>query len=51
MKEIKNNSYDDVHSTYMETEKILADNLALDVKKFLDLGAEVTVIDITEIMQ
>ena len=59
-------SYDDVHSTYMETKKTLADNLDKDVKKILDLGAgtglelihvfelfpnaEVTVIDITENM-
>lgn len=59
-------SYDDVHSTYMETKKTLADNLDKDAKKILDLGAgtglelihvfelfpnaEVTVIDITENM-
>ena len=62
----KIDSYDDVHSTYMETKKTLADNLDKDVKKILDLGAgtglelihvfelfpnaEVTVIDITENM-
>lgn len=59
-------SYDDAHSTYMETKKTLADNLDKDVKKILDLGAgtglelihvfelfpsaEVTGIDITENM-
>lgn len=59
-------SYDDVHSTYMETKKTLGDSLDKDTKKILDLGAgtglelihvfelfpnaEVTVIDITENM-
>lgn len=62
----KIDTYDDVHSTYMETKKTLADNLDKDTKKILDLGAgtglelihvfelfpsaEVTVIDITENM-
>lgn len=62
----KIDSYDDVHSTYMETKKTLADSLDKDTKKVLDLGAgtglelihlfelfpsaEVTVIDITENM-
>lgn len=62
----KIDSYDDVHNTYMETKKTLADNLDKDAKKILDLGAgtglelihlfelfpsaEVTVIDITENM-
>ena len=62
----KIDSYDDVHSTYMETKKALADSLDKDVKRVLDLGggtglelihlfelfpsAEVTVIDITENM-
>jgi len=62
----KIDSYDDVHSTYMETKKTLADSLDKDVKRILDLGAgtglelihlfelypnvEVTVIDITENM-
>ena len=62
----KIDSYDDVHSTYMETKKTLADSLDKDTKKILDLGAgtglelirvfelfpsaEVTVIDITENM-
>lgn len=62
----KIDSYDDNHSTYMETKKVLADNLDKDVKKVLDLGAGtglelihlfelypnvlVTVIDITENM-
>ena len=62
----KIDSYDDTHSTYMETKKTLADNLDKDAKKILDLGAgtglelihlfelfpdaSVTVIDITENM-
>ena len=62
----KIDSYDDSHSTYMETKKTLADNLDKDAKKVLDLGAgtglelihlfemypdaDVTVIDITENM-
>ena len=62
----KIDSYDDVHSTYMETKKTLADNLDKNVQKVLDLGAgtglelihlfelypnvKVTVIDITENM-
>ena len=62
----KIDSYDDVHNTYMETKKTLADNLDKDAKKILDLGAgtglelihlfklfpsaEVTVIDISENM-
>lgn len=62
----KIDSYDEVHSTYMETKKTLADSLDRDTKKVLDLGAgtglelihlfelypaaEVTVIDITENM-
>ena len=62
----KIDSYDDVHSTYMETKKTLGDNLDKEAKKILDLGAgtglelihlfelfpraEVTVIDITENM-
>ena len=62
----KIDSYDDVHSTYMETKKTLADSLDKDAKIILDLGAgtglelihlfelfpsaEVTVIDITENM-
>jgi len=62
----KIDSYDDVHSTYMETKKTLAESLDEDIKKILDLGAgtglelihvfelfpnvEVTVIDITENM-
>ena len=62
----KIDSYDDVHSTYMETKKSLADSLDKDVQKILDLGAgtglelihlfelypgvKVTVIDITENM-
>lgn len=62
----KIDSYDDSHSTYMETKKTLADNLDKDTKKVLDLGAgtglelihlfemypdaDVTVIDITENM-
>lgn len=62
----KIDSYDDVHSTYMETKKTLAESLDNDTKKILDLGAgtglelihvfelfpkaEVTVIDITENM-
>lgn len=62
----KIDTYDDVHSTYMETKKSLADNLDENMKRVLDLGAgtglelihlfelfpnaEVTVIDITENM-
>ena len=62
----KINSYDDVHSEYMKTKVLLADNLDKSAKKILDLGggtglelihlfelfpeAEVTVIDITENM-
>ena len=62
----KIDTYDDVHSTYMDTKKTLADSLDKDTKKILDLGAgtglelihvfelfpnvEVTVIDITENM-
>lgn len=62
----KIDSYDDVHSTFMETKKTLAESLDNDTKKILDLGAgtglelihvfelfpnaEVTVIDITENM-
>lgn len=62
----KIDSYDDVHSTYMETKKTLADSLDKNVQRVLDLGAgtglelihlfelhpnvKVTVIDITENM-
>ena len=62
----KIDSYDDVHSEYMKTKVLLADNLDKTAKKILDLGggtglelihlfelfpeAEVTVIDITENM-
>ena len=62
----KIDSYDDVHSTYMETKKTLGDSLDKETKKILDLGAgtglelihvfelfpsaEVTVIDITDNM-
>lgn len=62
----KIDSYDDDHSTYMETKKTLGDSLGKEAKKILDLGAgtglelihvfelfpsaEVTVIDITENM-
>ena len=62
----KIDTYDDVHSTYMETKKTLGDSLDKETKKILDLGAgtglelihvfelfpsaEVTVIDITENM-
>jgi len=62
----KIDSYDDTHSTYMETKKELGDSLDKETKKVLDLGAgtglelihvfelfpsaEVTVIDITENM-
>lgn len=62
----KIDSYDDDHSTYMETKKTLGDSLDKEVTKILDLGAgtglelihvfelfpsvEVTVIDITENM-
>ena len=58
--------YDESHQTFMNTKKVLADNLDKDVKRILDLGAgtglelihlfelypsaEVTVIDITENM-
>lgn len=59
-------SYDQVHATYMETKKALAENLDKDTKRILDLGAGtglellplfamypdsfVTVIDISENM-
>lgn len=62
----KIDSYDDVHSSYMDTKAELGDNLDKDVKNILDLGggtglelihlfelypdAHVTVIDITENM-
>ena len=62
----KIDSYDDTHHTYMDTKKVLADNLDKDTIKILDLGAgtglelihlfelfpdaRVTVIDITEKM-
>jgi len=62
----KIDSYDNVHSTYMETKKALVDSIDKNVKRILDLGAgtglelihlfelypdvEVTVIDITENM-
>ena len=62
----KIDSYDDVHNTFMETKKTLADSLDKYAKKILDLGAgtglelihlfklfpsaEVTVIDISENM-
>lgn len=62
----KIDSYDNVHSTYMETKKTLADNLDKEAERILDLGAgtglelihlfelfpsaKVTVIDITENM-
>lgn len=62
----KIDSYDDVHSTYMETKKTLAESLDQDTTKILDLGAgtglelihvfelfpnaKVTVIDISENM-
>ncbi len=62
----KIDTYDDVHSEFMETKKTLADNLDKDAFKILDLGAgtglelihlfelnkdaKVTVIDITENM-
>ena len=62
----KIDTYDDVHNSFMETKKSLADNLDKDAKRILDLGAgtglelihlfelfpdaEVTVIDITENM-
>ena len=58
--------YDESHQSFMDTKKVLADNLEKDIKKILDLGAgtglelihlfklypnvEVTVIDITENM-
>ncbi|MBO7638037.1 MAG: methyltransferase domain-containing protein, partial [Treponema sp.] len=59
-------TYDDVHSEYMKTKVLLADNLDKSAKKILDLGggtglelihlfelspdSHVTVIDITENM-
>jgi len=62
----KIDTYDDVHSAFMETKRALADSLDKDSKKILDLGAgtglelihlfelfpeaQVTVIDITENM-
>lgn len=62
----KIDSYDEVHSSYMDTKAELANNLDKDAKRILDLGAgtglelihlfemfpnaEVTVIDITENM-
>ena len=62
----KIDTYDDVHSEYMKTKVLLADNLDKSAKKILDLGggtglelihlfelfpdAHVTVIDITENM-
>ena len=62
----KIDTYDDVHSTFMGTKNVLADNLDKDTKRILDLGAgtglelihlfelfpnvQVTVIDITENM-
>jgi len=62
----KIDSYDDVHSTYIETKKTLADSLDKNVQRVLDLGAgtglelihlftlypnvKVTVIDVTENM-
>lgn len=62
----KIDTYDDVHSEFMDTKRALADNLDKGTKKILDLGAgtglelihlfelfpdaEVTVIDITENM-
>ena len=62
----KIDSYDDVHSTYMETKRALVDSLDGNVQKVLDLGAGtglelihlfelypnalVTVVDITENM-
>ena len=62
----KIDTYDDVHSTYMGTKNVLADNLDKNTKRILDLGAgtglelihlfelfpnvQVTVIDITENM-
>ncbi len=62
----KIDSYDQVHETYMETKKMLADSLDKDTKKILDLGAgtglelihlfevfpdaSVTVVDISENM-
>ena len=62
----KIDTYDDVHTTYMDIKKTLGDSLDKDTKKILDLGAgtglelihvfelfpsaEVTVIDITENM-
>ena len=62
----KIDTYDDVHSEYMKTKILLADNLDKNAKRILDLGAgtglelihlfelfpdaQVTVIDITENM-
>lgn len=62
----KIDSYDQVHETYMETKKMLAESLDKDVKRILDLGAgtglelihlfevfpdaSVTVVDISENM-
>lgn len=62
----KIDSYDQVHETFMETKKMLAENLDKDTKKVLDLGAgtglelihlfemypdaSVTVVDISENM-
>lgn len=62
----KIDTYDEVHLTYMETKKMLAESLETNTKKVLDLGAgtglelihlfelfpnaDVTVIDITENM-
>lgn len=62
----KIDSYDQVHATYMDTKKTLAESLDSDTKRILDLGAgtglelihvfelypeiKVTVIDITENM-
>lgn len=62
----KIDTYDEVHLTYMETKKMLAESLDTNTKKVLDLGAgtglelihlfelfpnaDVTVIDITENM-
>ena len=62
----KIDSYDDTHSTFMDTKKTLGDNLDKDTQKILDLGAgtglelihvfelfpdvQVTVVDITENM-
>ena len=35
----KIDTYDDVHSTFMETKKTIADNLDKDTIEILDLGA------------